>query len=133
GVCYLTFLVNPLTAALGAITLLTYLFVYTPMKRVSSLNTVIGAIPGAIPPMMGWTAATGVLSIEAIALFAILFIWQMPHFLAIADTSGCPEVVFRIDHLSSAAVGGHDDRSILRSQIALGNMQSADRCRGAGL
>jgi protoheme IX farnesyltransferase len=54
------------------------------MKRVSSLNTVIGAIPGAIPPMMGWTAATGVLSIEAIALFAILFIWQMPHFLAIA-------------------------------------------------
>lgn len=84
GVTVLTFMVNPLTAVLGAITLLTYLFVYTPMKRVSSLNTVVGAIPGAIPPMMGWTAATGVLSIEAIALFAILFIWQMPHFLAIA-------------------------------------------------
>ncbi len=84
GVVMLLFLVNPLTAALGAITLLTYLFVYTPLKRISSLNTVIGAIPGAIPPMMGWTAATGVLSVEAIALFAILFIWQMPHFLAIA-------------------------------------------------
>ncbi len=84
GVAVLTFFVNPLTAILGAITLLTYLFVYTPMKRVSSLNTVIGAIPGAIPPMMGWTAGTGVLSVEAIALFAILFIWQMPHFLAIA-------------------------------------------------
>ncbi len=84
GVTVLTFFVNPLTAILGAITLLTYLFVYTPMKRFTSLNTVVGAIPGAIPPMMGWTAATGVLSIEAIALFAILFIWQMPHFLAIA-------------------------------------------------
>jgi len=84
GVAILSFFVNPLTAILGAITLLTYLFVYTPMKRISSLNTVIGAIPGAIPPMMGWTAATGVLSIEAISLFAILFIWQMPHFLAIA-------------------------------------------------
>jgi len=84
GVTVLTFMVNPLTAILGAITLLTYLFVYTPLKRYTSLNTVIGAIPGAIPPMMGWTAATGVLSTEAIALFAILFIWQMPHFLAIA-------------------------------------------------
>lgn len=84
GVTVLSFFVNPLTAILGATTLLTYLFVYTPMKRFTSLNTVVGAIPGAIPPMMGWTAATGVLSIEAIALFAILFIWQMPHFLAIA-------------------------------------------------
>lgn len=84
GVAYLATFVNGLTATLGAITLLTYLYIYTPMKRISSLNTVIGAVPGAIPPMMGWTAATGVLSVEAVALFSILFVWQMPHFLAIA-------------------------------------------------
>ncbi len=84
GVGYLALFVNILTALLGAITLASYVFIYTPMKRVSSLNTVIGAIPGAIPPMMGWTAATGLLGPQALALFGILFFWQMPHFLAIA-------------------------------------------------
>jgi heme o synthase len=84
GVTYLALLVNLLTAVLGAITLASYVWIYTPMKRVSSLNTVVGAVPGAIPPMMGWTAATGALSPEALALFTILFLWQMPHFLAIA-------------------------------------------------
>lgn len=84
GVAYLTWLVNPLTAYLGGATLLSYLFVYTPMKRWTSLNTIIGAIPGAIPPMMGVTAVTGVISMYAVALFGILFFWQMPHFLAIA-------------------------------------------------
>ena len=84
GVAYLALLVNPLTALLGAITLLSYVFVYTPLKRTTSLNTVIGAIPGAIPPVMGWTAAANALGPEAAALFAILFLWQMPHFLAIA-------------------------------------------------
>jgi protoheme IX farnesyltransferase len=84
GVCYLTLLVNPLTAVLGTVTLLSYLFIYTPMKRWTTLNTVVGAVPGAIPPMMGVTAVTGVLSMPAIALFLILFFWQMPHFLAIA-------------------------------------------------
>lgn len=84
GVAILAAFVNPLTAALGAFTLLTYVLVYTPMKRRSSLNTVIGAIPGAVPPMMGLTAATGHLSPEAAAVFAILFVWQLPHFLAIA-------------------------------------------------
>ncbi len=85
GVAYLAFLVNPLTAALGAITA-RHVSVRLHTNEASQFahNTVIGAIPGAIPPMMGWTAATGVLSVEAIALFAILFIWQMPHFLAIA-------------------------------------------------
>jgi heme o synthase len=75
---------NPLTAVLGILTLLLYVGIYTPLKRVSSLCTIIGAVPGALPPVMGWTAATGSLSVEAWALFGILFFWQMPHFLAIA-------------------------------------------------
>jgi protoheme IX farnesyltransferase len=84
GVTYLAMLVNPLTAILGAATLLSYIGIYTPMKRYSTLNTVVGAVPGAIPPMMGFTAATGAISPGALALFGILFFWQMPHFLAIA-------------------------------------------------
>lgn len=84
GIVYLAALVNLLTAALGALTVATYVFVYTPMKRWTTLCTVVGAVPGAIPPMMGWTAVTGTLSAEAWALFGILFFWQMPHFLAIA-------------------------------------------------
>ncbi len=84
GLMYLAMAVNPLTAILGAITLCSYVFVYTPLKRVTSLNTAVGAIPGALPPLMGWTAATGQLSVEGWTLFAILFFWQLPHFLAIA-------------------------------------------------
>jgi protoheme IX farnesyltransferase len=84
GVAYLTFAVNGLTALLGAFTLLSYVFVYTPMKRYTPFNTVVGAVPGAIPPMMGVTAVHGAISPEALALFGILFLWQMPHFLAIA-------------------------------------------------
>lgn len=85
GVGYLALMVNPLTASLGAFTLLSYLFIYTPMKRISSVNTIIGAIPGAIPPMMGFTAVENAVSPAAWVLFAILFLWQMPHFLAIAS------------------------------------------------
>ncbi len=84
GLIYLAVAVNPLTSLLGAVTLGTYIFVYTPLKRVTWLNTAIGAIPGALPPMMGWTAARGELTVEAWSLFAILFFWQIPHFLAIA-------------------------------------------------
>jgi protoheme IX farnesyltransferase len=84
GVAWLALAVNLLTALLGAFTLVSYVFVYTPLKRLSSLNTIVGAVPGAIPPVMGWTAATAALGPEAIALFGILFFWQMPHFLAIA-------------------------------------------------
>jgi len=84
GVTYLSILVNGLTAALGAFTILSYLLIYTPLKRVTTLNTVVGAIPGAIPPVMGWTAVHNALTLEAWALFGILFMWQMPHFLAIA-------------------------------------------------
>ncbi len=84
GLIYLAFAVNLLTSLLGAITLVTYVFVYTPLKRVTWLNTTVGAIPGALPPLMGWTAATGELTGPGWALFAILFFWQIPHFLAIA-------------------------------------------------
>ena len=84
GLLWLAFGANLLTAVLGAVTLISYLFIYTPLKRKTTLNTAIGAIPGALPPLMGWTAARGDLSIEGWALFAILFFWQLPHFLAIA-------------------------------------------------
>jgi len=84
GLIYLALAVNLLTSALGALTLVSYLFIYTPLKRVTWLNTAIGAVPGALPPLMGWTAARGELSGEGWALFAILAFWQLPHFLAIA-------------------------------------------------
>jgi protoheme IX farnesyltransferase len=84
GLIYLAAMVNGLTAAIGAVTLVSYLFIYTPLKRITWLNTAVGAIPGALPPLMGWTAARGQLSREGWALFAILAFWQLPHFLAIA-------------------------------------------------
>jgi heme o synthase len=84
GLIYLASAVNLLTSVLGAITWILYLWVYTPLKRITTLNTAIGAIPGALPPLMGWTAARNEISPEGWALFAILFFWQLPHFLAIA-------------------------------------------------
>src|SRR5215475_13626858 len=84
GLIYLALAVNLLTSVLGAVTLVSYVFIYTPLKRVTWLNTAIGAIPGALPPLMGWTAARGELTGEGWALFAILFFWQLPHFFAIA-------------------------------------------------
>jgi heme o synthase len=84
GLVELTVAVNLLTALLGAMALAGYVFVYTPLKRISSLATVIGAIPGAIPPMMGWSAVRNELDPAAWVLFGILFFWQLPHFLAIA-------------------------------------------------
>jgi len=84
GLVWLALLVNPLTSVIGAVTLTSYLFIYTPLKRVTWLNTPVGAIPGALPPLMGWTAARGELSGEGWALFAIVAFWQMPHFFAIA-------------------------------------------------
>ena len=107
--------VNPLTAALGVLTLALYVAVYTPLKRLTSLCTIVGAVPGALPPVMGWTAARDSLSAEAWILFAILFFWQMPHFLAIA-------AAYRDDY----ARGGHvvlpvidDDGSSTARQILL--------------
>jgi protoheme IX farnesyltransferase len=84
GLIYLALAVNLLTSVLGAVTLVSYLFIYTPLKRVTWLNTAIGAIPGALPPLMGWTAARNELGGQGWALFAILAFWQMPHFFAIA-------------------------------------------------
>lgn len=84
GVGYLAIACNWLSALLAAITIVIYIFGYTPLKRFSTTNTLVGAIPGAIPPMIGWAAARGELDPAAWSLFAILFCWQMPHFFAIA-------------------------------------------------
>jgi protoheme IX farnesyltransferase len=75
---------HPLPVAVTAFTLVSYVLIYTPLKRHSTLNTLVGAVPGALPPVIGWTAVTGTLDREAVALFLILFLWQVPHFLAIA-------------------------------------------------
>lgn len=80
----LWFLTNPLTFTLGAIALVSYVLVYTPLKRVTPWALHIGAVPGAIPPLMGWTAATGSLAVPGWTVFAILFAWQLPHFVAIS-------------------------------------------------
>lgn len=84
GIVYLWIFVNLLTSMLAMITVSLYLFVYTPLKKRTYLCTIVGAVPGAIPPMMGWTAARNALNAEAWWLFAILFLWQLPHFLSIA-------------------------------------------------
>jgi protoheme IX farnesyltransferase len=81
---YLALTVNLLTSVLSILTFVSYVLIYTPLKRVTTLNTVVGAIPGALPPLMGWTAARGEVTVEGWSLFAILFFWQLPHFLAIA-------------------------------------------------
>ena len=75
---------NALTAGLAAFALISYVLVYTPLKRVTPLALVIGAVPGAVPPLLGWTAATGSLDLPGAVLFGILLVWQMPHFLAIS-------------------------------------------------
>jgi len=84
GLLILAATANLLSALVAFATLLTYVVVYTPLKRRTSLATVIGAIPGALPPIIGWAAARGSLSREAWTLFGIVFLWQLPHFLAIA-------------------------------------------------
>ena len=86
AVCLVTlfFVANPLTALLGLIAALTYIFLYTPMKQKTSLALFAGAIPGAIPPLMGWTTVTGSIGALGVVLFSILFVWQLPHFLSIS-------------------------------------------------
>jgi heme o synthase len=84
GGIYLATAVNLLASVLATLTLLTYLFVYTPLKRKTPLCVLVGAFPGAMPPLIGWAAASGRLSIEAWTLYAMLFLWQFPHFMAIA-------------------------------------------------
>jgi protoheme IX farnesyltransferase len=84
GLAELAFGVNVMSASVAAATLISYVLVYTPLKPRTSLSTLVGAIPGALPPIIGWTAATGRISLPALVLFGIVFFWQMPHFLAIA-------------------------------------------------
>ena len=83
GSIYLALATNPLTGMLTLITAVGYVAIYTPLKRITTLNTFIGAFPGALPPLIGWTAARGLVEWPAVALFAILFVWQFPHFMAI--------------------------------------------------
>ena len=84
GSIYLAIAVNLLASVLATLTLLTYLFVYTPLKRKTPMCVLVGAFPGAMPPLIGWAAASGRLNIEAAILYAMLFLWQFPHFMAIA-------------------------------------------------
>jgi protoheme IX farnesyltransferase len=83
GSLYLARVVNPLTGTLTLLTAVAYVAIYTPLKTVSTVNTFIGAFPGALPPLIGWTAARGMIEWPGVALFAILFVWQFPHFMAI--------------------------------------------------
>jgi protoheme IX farnesyltransferase len=85
GTAYLALALPHIGAALvAAVTFVTYVFVYTPLKRITPLNTLVGAVPGALPPLIGWTAMRGTIDVEAAGLFLIVFFWQVPHFLAIA-------------------------------------------------
>jgi heme o synthase len=84
GALILAYFTNPVTVVLTLLTAFTYVTVYTPLKRFTTLATFIGAFPGAMPPLLGWTAARGAIELPAIALFAVLFVWQFPHFMAIA-------------------------------------------------
>lgn len=90
GLCLLATAVSSLSALLGWVALCSYVMAYTPLKRVTTWSLHVGAVPGAMPPLIGWASVTGALSREAFALFAILFVWQLPHFLAIA-TFRAPE------------------------------------------
>ena len=83
GSLYLAYTTNLLTGTLTLLTAIGYVGIYTPLKRITPINTFIGAFPGALPPLIGWTAARGVIEWPAVALFAILFVWQFPHFMAI--------------------------------------------------
>ncbi len=83
GSLYLAWATNPLTGLLTLLTAIGYVAIYTPLKRLTTINTFIGAFPGALPPLIGWTAVRGLIEWPAVALFAILFVWQFPHFMAI--------------------------------------------------
>jgi protoheme IX farnesyltransferase len=83
GSLYLARATNPLTGTLTLLTAVAYVAIYTPLKQVSTINTFFGAFPGALPPLLGWTAARGLIEWPGVALFAILFVWQFPHFMAI--------------------------------------------------
>jgi protoheme IX farnesyltransferase len=101
--------VNSLSAFLASLTIIIYLFAYTPLKRITTANTLVGAIPGALPPLIGWAAACNDLSLPGWSLFAILFVWQMPHFFSLAW-------LYRADYASAGFhMMSQDDESGLRS------------------
>ncbi len=112
--------VNWLTAFLALSTLVTYVFLYTPLKRISSLSTIIGAIPGALPTLIGWAAIENSLSVQSLTLFAILFYWQMPHFYSIGW-------LYRNDYLKAGfrlltnidEKGGRVSKQVITNQIIL--------------
>ena len=114
GTVYLGLTVNWLTAALGAFTLTSYIFVYTPLKRISTICTLVGAIPGAVPPLMGWTAATNALTLGGWIVFGMLFFWQLPHFMAISW-------MYRDDYarggFAMLSVQDHDGAAVARQAI----------------
>ena len=115
GMLYLTFLVNPLSGFVISLIVVSYLFVYTPLKQKTSLCTLIGAVPGALPPVVGWVAAQGSLSGAGWVLFAILFLWQLPHSLAIA-------YIYRDDYANAGLKllpVIHPDGSTTRRQIVI--------------
>jgi heme o synthase len=120
GLLHLLLTVNALSAGLAAFTLVSYVFLYTPLKKRSSLCTLVGAVPGAIPPLIGWAAARGDLSAGGLALFAILFVWQLPHSLAIA-------VMYRDDYARGGFAllpvvdpdGGSTERQIVVQSLVL--------------
>jgi protoheme IX farnesyltransferase len=120
GLAYLALAVGPACAGVTAASVAGYLFVYTPLKRHSSLCSLVGGVPGALPPVAGWAAARGTLDVEAWVLFAILFLWQMPHSLAIAR-------LYRQDYARAGLrllpvvdpEGRSTDRQILSHSLAL--------------
>lgn len=120
GIVILSF-INLLTAFLAALTLVSYIFLYTPLKRISTLSTIIGAIPGALPTLIGWAAIQNSLSYQSLTLFAILFYWQMPHFYSIGW-------LYRHDYqragyrllTSIDTTGSKVSRAIILNQLMLG-------------
>ena len=114
GITTLAIETNALATVLCATILVTYVGVYTPMKRITPLNTIVGAVPGALPPVVGYVAARGVLDAHAACLFAILFVWQIPHFLAISWR-------YREDYarggMKMLAVSDHDGSMIRRQML----------------
>lgn len=115
GIVTLLLATNPMAASVALVTFILYVAAYTPLKPITTLNTAVGAIPGALPPVIGWAAATGTVGIEAFALFLVVFLWQFPHFLAIAWV-----------HREDYARGGHkmlpcidpDGRQTARQAVA---------------
>lgn len=118
GIVMLSML-NPLTGILGALAIFMYVALYTPLKRISTVSVFIGAFPGAFPPMLGWVAATGSFSIEAGILFAMQFIWQFPHFWAIAWKINDQYVKAGFKMLPFGKKGKRTATIILLSSIAL--------------